>query len=156
MQLFKCMSGVISMKLSTKCRYGVRAMVEIARHYKEGPVKRKDITKAQDLSNAYLENILITLKANKLIHTTRGANGGFVLEGEPSRISLYTIVSTLEGTIAPVDCLERESVCDKTSFCVARKAWRKLHDAQLAVLRSISLQDLLDMETDSNEIMYSI
>jgi Rrf2 family transcriptional regulator, cysteine metabolism repressor len=144
------------MKLSTKCRYGVRAMVEIARHYKQGPVKRKDISKAQDLSHAYLENILIALKANKLIHTTRGANGGFVLEADPSQISLYSIVSTLEGSIAPVDCLERESVCQKTTFCVARKAWRKLYDAQLAVLHSITLQDLLDMETEAAEIMYTI
>jgi Rrf2 family protein len=131
-------------------------MVEIARHYKQGPVKRKDIAREQDLSHAYLENILIALKANKLIRTTRGANGGFVLETEPSKISLYTIVTTLEGSIAPVECLEREAACEKTGRCVARKAWQKLYDAQVEVLRSISLQDLLDMETDAAEIMYTI
>jgi Rrf2 family protein len=146
----------VRVKLSTKCRYGVRAMVEIARHYKQGPVKRREITKAQDLSHAYLENILIALKANKLIRTTRGAHGGFVLAMEPSKITLYQLVTTLEGSITPVECLDNEAVCGKAGFCVARKAWRKLSDAQNTVLRSITLQDLLDMETEGNELMYTI
>jgi len=68
------------MKLSAKCRYGTRAMIEIARNEKNGPVKRKVIVQAQEISRAYLENILISLKMSKLIRTVRGANGGFVLE----------------------------------------------------------------------------
>lgn len=136
------------MKLSTKCRYGVRAMLEIGRQYThEGtPVKRKDISKAQDISHGYLENILIALKSHKLIRTTRGANGGFILEKSPDKITLLDLVLALEGSIAPVDCIENKTVCAKSGFCVARLAWEKLHIAQTTTLAAISLQDLLDAE----------
>ena len=143
------------MKLSTKCRYGVRAMVEIAKNFRNGPVKRKDISIVQDISSSYLENILITLKGNKLIRPTRGAKGGFVLEAEPSQITLYQIVLALEGSIAPVECLDNIAVCSKNRECVARKAWKKLYDAQTTTLKSITLQDLLDMENE-DELAYSI
>jgi Rrf2 family protein len=144
------------MKLSTRCRYGVRAMFEMARHYKEGPVRRKDICEAQGITHAYLENILIALKAKKLIRTTRGASGGFVLESEPSKISLYDIVTALEGSIAPVECLDNKEICERVPHCAARKAWRRLHEAQAAVLRSITLQDLLDMDMENGELNYAI
>ena len=144
------------MKLSTKCRYGVRAMLEIARQYRAGPVKRKDIARIQGISHAYLENILIALKTAKFIRTARGAQGGFILEKEPSEITMLQLVSTLEGSITPVECLDNSERCEKTSHCVARNVWKKLHDAQVNVLSSITLQDLLDMEKDSASLTYTI
>ncbi len=134
------------MKLSTRCRYGARAMVEIARHYKNGPTKRKDISRAQDISEGYLENILSLLRSRNYVSTVRGVGGGFVLEKSPSDIKLLDIVLALEGTISPVDCLEKPEVCDKIHRCVARKAWQKLYDAQVLALSQITLQDMLDME----------
>lgn len=139
------------MKLSTRCRYGTRAMVEIARHYNRGPTKRKDISRAQDISEGYLENILSLLRSRNYVSTVRGAGGGFVLEKPPAEIKLLDIVLALEGTISPVDCLEKPEVCEKIHRCVARKAWRKLYDAQVQALSEITLQDMLDMEEADSE-----
>ena len=137
------------MKLSTRTRYGTRAMVEIAKNYGKGPVKRRDITKTQGISHSYLENILIVLKTKGLVSTVRGAEGGFVLEKPPSQITLYEIVTALEGSIAPVDCIEQPSLCARTPRCAGRFAWRKLHEAQSNVLMSITLSQLVDVERDT-------
>jgi Rrf2 family protein len=131
-------------------------MIEIARHYNKGPVKRKEISRNQNISSAYLENILISLKANKLIRTTRGANGGFALEKPPGSISLLQIVTFLEGTISPVECLENRSLCEKTGDCIARKVWEKLYNAQKDALKSVTLQDLLDMDSKGSAGDYAI
>jgi Rrf2 family protein len=143
-------------KLSTKCRYGMRAMVEIARRGGRGAVKRKDITAAQGISHGYLENILIALKSHKVIRTTRGANGGFILERPPSEITLLEIVLALEGSIAPVDCLDNPGVCERAGNCVARKVWKKLYDAQTKVLSEMTLQDVLDMDAAGDQGSYVI
>jgi Rrf2 family cysteine metabolism transcriptional repressor len=131
-------------------------MIEIARQGKNGPVKRKDISKEQGISHAYLENILTSLKMHKLIRTVRGANGGFVLEKSPSAINLLQIVTSLEGNISPVECLENISACKKTNFCAARKAWGKLYEAQKNTLKGMTLQDLVDMGSTENEATYDI
>jgi len=131
-------------------------MIEIARHSQQGPVKRKEISTAQGISRGYLENILISLKTSKLIRTTRGVSGGFTLDRAPSEINLLEIVTSLEGTLAPVDCLENRSACKKTNECTARKAWEKLYQAQIAVLKGMTLQDLLDMEITGNADDYAI
>lgn len=146
------------MRLSTKCRYGTRALLEIGRNYGHGPVKRKDIAKAQELSRSYIENILITLKSKKILKTTRGADGGFELLRMPAQINLYQVVTALEGSIAPVDCVEHENTCNRdVKKCVARRAWLKLHEAQVAALTAITLQHLLDWEKeDSKTLNYAI
>jgi Rrf2 family protein len=144
------------MKLSTKCRYGTRAMLEMARRHGEGAIKRKDISQAQDISHSYLENILIALKTHRLITTSRGAQGGFTLARLPAEISLLDIVQALEGSIAPVECIEKTETCAKAGHCVARRAWQKLHDAQTKALASMSLQDLLDMEKEGAAVNYEI
>jgi Rrf2 family protein len=144
------------MKLSTKCRYGLRAMIELARNFDKGPVNRKTITAAQGISKAYLENILTALREKKLIRTMRGANGGFILQTPPSRISVLQIVNALEGSIAPVDCLEDASICERSGSCPARKVWRKLYDAQKKTLSEITLQEVLEMDTVSLDANYMI
>jgi Rrf2 family protein len=144
------------MQLSTKSRYGVRAMIEIARLCKNGPVKRKDISRAQKISHAYLENILITLKSSSLIRTVRGAKGGFTLDIPPSSITLFQIVTVLEGSLSPIECLENPSLCESCGTCAARIAWMKLHTAQKNVLNGITLQDLVDFETTGSASDYVI
>jgi Rrf2 family cysteine metabolism transcriptional repressor len=146
----------MSMQLSTKSKYGVRAMIEIARLGKSGPVKRKDISRAQKISHAYLENILITLKSSRLIRTVRGAKGGFALDMPASAITLFRIVTVLEGTLSPVECLESASICEKTGACAARIAWAKLYAAQKKVLEEITLQDLEDWESTDGAPDYAI
>jgi len=144
------------MQLSAKCRYGTRAMIEIARNERNGPVKRKVIVQAQGISHAYLENILISLKMSKLIRTVRGANGGFVLERRPSAINLFQIVLSLEGTMSPVECLDNRTICGKSDYCAERKAWAKLYDAQKSALKGMTLQDLLDMDSTESATDYVI
>ena len=144
------------MKLSTKCRYGTRAMIEIARHYKEGPVKRKDISRGQRISSAYLENILMALKSRNLLRTVRGANGGFMLEVPPSRITMFQIVSALEGSTVPVECVDKSDACDQSAACAARKLWQELYNAQVAVLKKTTLQTLVDWAESKKPLDYSI
>ena len=136
------------MKLSTRTRYGMRAMIEIARNYGRGPTKRRDITDSQGISHSYLENILIALKTKGLLSTVRGADGGFVLEKAPSTVTLYEIVTALEGSIAPTECVENPPDCSRTQRCAARQVWQKLHEAQVQVLTGLTLENLLEMEKD--------
>ncbi|MBN1984159.1 MAG: Rrf2 family transcriptional regulator [Chitinivibrionales bacterium] len=134
------------MRLSTKCRYGTRAVVEIAQHYASGPIKRKEISTNQQISDSYLENILISLKNGGIIATVRGANGGYVLRRPAQQITLYEIVTILEGSLSPVECLENNNLCNRVQKCAPRMAWKKLFEAKEAVLRSITVQDLVDYE----------
>jgi Rrf2 family protein len=131
-------------------------MIELARNFDKGPVNRKTITAAQGISKAYLENILTALREKKLIRTMRGANGGFILQTPPSRISVLQIVNALEGSIAPVDCLEDASICERSGSCPARKVWQKLFDAQKKALSEITLQEVLEMDTVSPDANYMI
>jgi Rrf2 family transcriptional regulator, cysteine metabolism repressor len=134
----------MAFKLSTKSRYGTRAIIEIAKSYGKAPIKRKDIVKSQGLSGPYLENILIALKNNGILVTIRGAQGGYTLQRPPREINLYEVVRVLEGSLVPVECLKSAAVCKKTATCAARSAWKELMNAQEKVLRSITLQNLLD------------
>lgn len=135
---------VHAMKLSTKSRYGVRAVLEIARNYQKGPIKRRDIAQRQEISDAYLENILLVLRNTGIIETTRGANGGYVLARPPEKITILEIVDSLEGSIAPVECVEDPDGCRKSCSCAARNVWRKLHEARVKILGEMHLSDLLN------------
>ncbi|HEX2959502.1 MAG TPA: Rrf2 family transcriptional regulator [Chitinispirillaceae bacterium] len=134
------------MKLSTRCRYGTRAMIELARNYSKGPLKREEISKSQDISSSYLENILIALKSRNLIRTIRGANGGFSLIDAPEKITMYEVVTALEGPIEPVHCVENSGQCMRSEKCVVRKFWMGFYDTQVNYLKSTTLQALLDMK----------
>jgi Rrf2 family protein len=126
-------------------------MVEIGRRYGGDPVKRREIAEAQDLSMGFLENILVVLKDNGLIEPIRGMRGGFTLKRAPSQIRMFDIVKALEGSTAPVDCLESTQVCERIPDCPARVVWRKVHEAQNQVLESYTVQDMLDIESESAE-----
>ncbi len=134
------------MKLSTGCRYGIRAMLEIARHYGGQPVKRREIASEQSISSSYLENILLLLKNNNLISSTRGAHGGFSLTRSPDKIDLFEIFTVLEGPLAPVACLVNPLSCQRVDRCVTRTVWQELQAASEDVLRNTTIQDLLDRE----------
>ncbi|MFP4418019.1 MAG: RrF2 family transcriptional regulator [Chitinispirillaceae bacterium] len=144
------------MKLSTKCRYGARALVEIALHFGDTPAKRKDIAAIQGLSDSYLENILITLKTAGIIETVRGAKGGYILARLPERITLFDIVTALEGSLSLVDCLDKPDSCSKIDTCVTRDVWRRVQEAEEEVLRNTTLRDLMDKRNRVPEIDYVI
>ena len=144
------------MKLSTRCRYGIRALIEISRRHRQGPVKRREIAQAQGITAAYLENIFTVLKAKHLVEPIRGASGGFILARPPDRITLLEAVNALEGTIAPVDCVENAARCERAGGCAARQVWKRVHDAQTTVLEGITFRDLLEMEKSGDQISYDI
>jgi len=132
------------MKLSTKCRYGARAMVEIARNYEKGlSTKRKDITANQGIPPSYLENILIDLRDKGLVTTIRGPKGGFSLTRSPEEISMLDVILALRGVdMLVVECLDKSFVCKRMASCVTRKVWLAMQKAQDDVLRSINLKSL--------------
>ena len=137
------------MKLSTKCRYGVRAVFEIAKNYNKTPTKRKEIAQVQDLDESYLENILIDLKNANIVSSIRGVNGGFVLKMSPRTITILKIVESLQGTLTPLECLIDTTVCPKVESCVTRPVWQRLKEAQEEVLSGCTIQDLLDAESQN-------
>ncbi len=130
------------MKLSTKVRYGTRAMVDLAMHQGERPVLVKAIAERQSLSKKYLESLLAALKTAGLLRSVRGAKGGYLLARTPDEITLEMVTNALDGPLALTDCIDTPSVCGQARDCVTRELWRDLTDALRAKLREITLADL--------------
>lgn len=133
------------MKLSTKGKYGVRAVFEIARHYGNGPISIKEIAERQGISFSYLEQILHKLGKAGLIDSVRGPAGGYLLARKPSELTIGDIVRVLEGPIALSHCLEpgESAECYQADDCVARMVWAKVGAKIEEALDSISFNDLL-------------
>ena len=112
------------MKLSTKGRYGVKAMVDLAVRYGKEPVSIKTISERQNISEYYLEQLFSTLRKSGLIKSVRGAMGGYVLGKAPEEIRIYDILEVLEGPIEISHCLDTES-CDNIDCCATRLVWKR-------------------------------
>lgn len=145
------------MKMSTKGRYSVTAMYELALHYGEGPISLKSVAQSQGLSENYLEQLMVPLRRAELVQSTRGAQGGYMLGKSPAEITIGSIITAVEGPIAVVDCLlaEAESAeqkCAKACGCVTRDIWERVCDSISQVLESITLQDLLDNDKSKQNI----
>ncbi len=133
------------MKLSTKGKYGVRAVFEIARREGEGPITIKEISERQGISLSYLEQILHRLGKAGLIESVRGPGGGYVLGRNPSELTIGDVVRALEGPIALSHCLEpgEKGECFQADDCVARMVWAKVGEKIEAALDSISFDHLM-------------
>jgi len=136
------------MKLSTKGKYGVRAMYEIAKHTGKGPITIKEIAERQGISFSYLEQILYRLGKANLIESVRGPAGGYLLARNPSELTIGDIVRTLEGPIALSHCLEpgESAECYQADDCVARMVWAKVGAKIEEALDSITFDDLLHQQ----------
>jgi Rrf2 family cysteine metabolism transcriptional repressor len=134
------------MRLSTKGRYGLRALLDLALHQDEGPVLLKDIARRQEFSLPYLQHLIAPLIAAGVVKSTRGAGGGVSLLKQPSEIKLSEVVQPLEGCITPVDCVNNPALCHRSTFCVARDIWVEMKDAMSQVLDSVTLQDLVERQ----------
>lgn len=132
-------------KLSTKGRYGTRLMLNLALHYEEGKeaVVLKNISKDEDLSIRYLEQIIIPLKINKLVKSVRGAGGGYTLARHPSEINLCQIIEVLEGSCALVDCVEDPDSCERATECATHEVWKEASNLLKNYFESKTLQDLI-------------
>lgn len=132
------------MKLSTRGRYGIHAMYDLAVHYGDGPQSIKCIADRQTVPEAYLEQLIALLKKNDLVISNRGAQGGYRLSRSPEEISVGQILRALEGGLNIVDCLEEEDSCGRSCACPSRFVWLKLRDGLNTIADSISLRDMID------------
>lgn len=139
------------MKLSTRSRYGVRLMYELARNYGKSPVILKEIARLQDISEKYLSKLIIPLKGAHLVNSSRGSHGGYSVARDPSTITLKEIVEILEGDITPVECVKNQEVCPRTEDCPARDVWCRLDRAISGFLEGITLDELVNEGTEKAE-----
>ena len=131
------------MKLSTRARYATRALLDLALHRAEEPVLLRDIAQRQQISLLYLEHLISPLIAAGIVRSTRGAKGGVSLVKPPEEIRLSEVVQLLEGSIAPVECINNPEICTRSELCVTRDIWGELKKAMNGVLESTTLQDLV-------------
>jgi len=130
------------MQLSTRGRYGLRAMVELAQNFETGPVPLHTIAERQGLSVKYLHALLAILKRSGLVRSLLGTGGGYVLTRPPSQIRVSEVVRTLEGSLALVRCVEDRSFCDRTERCPVRPVWVGLSKTVERTLSELTLEDV--------------
>ena len=132
------------MKISTKGRYALRLMIDLAQHDAAGYIPLRDISKRQEISAKYLEQIVVQLSRAGLVTSTRGAQGGYQLARHPSEYTVGEILRITEGSLAPVACLEHDPVeCARAEDCITLDFWRGLYDAVNRYVDSVTLEDLV-------------
>lgn len=130
------------MRISTRGRYGLRALVELARNFGSGPLLMSQIAEKQDFSRKYLHALLTSLKTAGIVRSARGSGGGYMLGREPSKITLSEVFKVLEGSLSLVDCVEDSKVCSRADSCETRNVWQGLSRKIDRHLSEISLADL--------------
>jgi Rrf2 family protein len=136
------------MKLSTRGRYGVRLMLELALHYGEGPILLKDIAERQGISEKYLWQLINPLKTTGLIHSQRGAHGGYVLGKAPEAISLKSILRILEGSLCLVDCVDNPELCERSPSCISRDIWGEASKGMQQTLEDTTLAAMVERQKE--------
>lgn len=143
------------MKISTKGRYALRMMLDLAMHSADGFVALKDIAERQDISKKYLEQIVPLLNKADLLRTNRGYQGGYALAKSPDKYTVGEILRVTEGNLCPVSCLQYPvNECPRASECLTLPVWEGLYKAINDYLDSVSLQDIIDRVSDGGD--YSI
>lgn len=143
------------MKLSTRGRYGLKAMFQLALYSGKGPIPLKQIADEQKLSESYLEQLFAALRKEGLINSVRGAQGGYMLSREPREITVGQILRCLEGDMAPSDCvIDSDGFgCSNEDECVTKLVWIKIKDSVDEVIDSITLHDMMDDELNLKNII---
>lgn len=135
----------VEMKLSTKGRYGLRAMVDLVAHSREEPVSIASIAARQSISERYLEQLLAKLRRAGLVSSVRGAGGGYIPGRDAGEISVGDVLRALEGNLDPVDCpgLTEENGCGKADVCVTKYVWKRINDSINRTVDEIKISDLV-------------
>jgi Rrf2 family protein len=131
------------MKISTKIRYGTRAMLELACHYGKGPIELREIAKREEISLKYLEQVIVPLRTAGLVKSARGSKGGYSLAKHPSEIYLKDLVETLDGPLNLIECLRDPKVCQKVPNCITRDIWQEVSEAIDGIFHSVTLEDMV-------------
>jgi len=134
-------------RVSTKGRYGTRLMLNLARHYSSGnkAVILRNVAEEEQISIRYLEQIIISLKINKLVKSIRGAGGGYTLARKPAEIKICQILEALEGSCGLVDCVDDKDFCDRLPTCAAHEIWKEASQILKNYFERVTLQYLLDI-----------
>ena len=133
------------MKISTKGRYALRMLLDLAEHREDGYVALKDIAERQGISKKYLEQIIPILNRSDLLKTNRGYQGGYMLAKSPDKYTVGMILRLTEGSMAPVSCLEEGApACDRADCCETLEVWQNLYDAINRVIDGVTIADLVD------------
>ena len=144
------------MKLSTRTRYGIRAIIELAEHYGEGPLQLRIIARDQGVSVKYLEQLMAMLKSAGIVRSVRGSKGGYVLAKSPAQIKVSDCFECLEGTVITTECVDSDSYCERKNNCMARQLWADVQNAVMGVLESMTLQSIVDRSKQNKAIHYHI
>lgn len=145
------------MKISTKGRYALRMMLDLAEHNEAGFIPLKEIAERQSISKQYLEQIVSLLNTSNILRANRGKQGGYMLAKDPAKYSIAQILRITEGSLAPVACLEDEvNFCDRADTCKTLPMWSGLNKVISEYLEGITLQDILDQYQERAENNYII
>lgn len=137
------------MKISTKGRYALRMLLDLAEHQNSGFIALKDIAERQHISKKYLEQIVPVLNKNNILRTNRGFQGGYQLAGSPDKYTVGEILRLTEGNFVPVACLDEDpSVCERSADCATLPVWQGLVRVINEYLDGITLQDILDQQRE--------
>ena len=131
------------MKISTKGRYGLRILMDLALHQTEKPRLIRDIAKSQQISEKYISRLVIALRKAGMIRSVRGVNGGFHIAMKPEDITLLDVIEVMEGPLSIVDCVSAPRKCAHSENCAPREIWCKLNEDIRDLMRHTTLADIL-------------
>lgn len=145
------------MKISTKGRYALRMLIDLAEHNNDGFIALKDIAERQGISKKYLEQIVPILNRSDILQTNRGFQGGYKLSQKPNKYTIGTILRLTEGSLAPVACLDQSpNQCERSADCITLPIWQGLNKVINDYLDNITLQDVLDQQRERYSSDYMI
>lgn len=144
---------VVTMKISSKGRYGLRMMIDLALHYDGRPVPAKEIAERQQISVKYLEQIILQLSKAGLVGSVRGAMGGYRLSFPPEETTVGAVLRAVEGSLSPVDCIDADGDCPKIAGCYTAELWRRMKSAVDGVIDTTTIADLIDGREDAEQEM---
>ena len=146
------------MRISTRSRYGIRMMINLAANYSRGHAFLKDIAREEEISEKYLSQIVIPLRRAGFLSASRGVHGGYTLARSPHEITAKEIVEVLEGDLDLIECTRDEDACNRVAGCASRGIWVGLSEKMTEYLSSMTLEDLLKIKQEkvSKTIEYSI
>lgn len=130
------------MQLSTKVRYAVRAMIELALNYERGSLQLKEIARRQEISEKYLEQIMRQLRTHGYVNSKKGSYGGYFLARPPGEITVYDLVQAMEGPLALITCIDDPQLCSRANLCAAHDFWSRFNDKIARELSTTTLEDL--------------
>ncbi len=143
------------MKLSTRTRYGMRAVIELAQHEEKRPLQLKVIAERQGISVKYLEQLMSLLRSAGFVRSIRGSKGGYILARPAEQIIVYDIFRCLEGAVTTAECIDDSDYCERAADCAAREIWMRVEEAIHSVLGSLTLAEVV-RRTKAREVEYQI